>query len=29
MDFSGNLSGYAPSQASVDRMAARGWTVLI
>ena len=29
MDFTGNLSGYAPSQASVDRMAARGWTVLI
>ena len=29
MDFSGNLSGYAPSQASVDRMAARGWTVLV
>ena len=29
MDFSGNLSGYAPSQASVDRMAAKGWTVLI
>ena len=29
MDFTGNLSGYAPSQASVDRMAARGWTVLV
>ena len=29
MDFSGNLSGYAPSQASVDRMAAKGWTVLV
>lgn len=29
MDLSENLSGYAPSQASVDRMAARGWTVLV
>ena len=29
MDFTEGLSGYAPSQASVDRMAAKGWTVLV
>ena len=29
MDFTESLSGYAPSQASVDRMAAKGWTVLV
>lgn len=29
MDFSGNLNGYAPSQASIDRMTAKGWTVLV
>ena len=29
MDFTEGLSGYAPSQASVDKMAAKGWTVLV
>lgn len=29
MDFTENLSGYAPSQASVSRMIAKGWTVLV
>ena len=29
MDFTEGLSGYAPSQASVDRMTAKGWTVLV
>ena len=29
MDFTEGLSGYAPSQASVDKMAVKGWTVLV
>ena len=29
MDFTEGLSGYAPSQASVDKMTAKGWTVLV
>ena len=29
MDFTENLNGYAPSQASIDRMTAKGWTVLV
>lgn len=29
MDFTGNLNGYAPSQASIDRMTAKGWTVIV
>ena len=29
MDFTENLNGYAPSQTSIDRMTAKGWTVLV
>ena len=29
MDFTESLSGYAPSQASVDKMTVKGWTVLV
>ena len=29
MDFTESLSGYAPSQASVDKMTDKGWTVLV
>ena len=29
MDFTENLNGYAPSQASIDKMTAKGWTVLV
>lgn len=29
MDFTENLSGYAPSQSSVGKMIAKGWTVLV